>query len=113
MNRHSHGVAAMAALFVFMLTAQSEAQTAIPPGNYECWYFSRAQPGLNFAVKGGGRYTDVEGKPGTMAVGAGNKITFHGGAHNGSNAVYKGGNPPTVSFIGQSGAEAAFCQLAK
>jgi hypothetical protein len=107
------GAAALALLLPFFVTVESRAQGAIPPGNYECWYFTRAQPGLNFTVNGGGRYTDVEGKPGSIAVGAAGQITFRGGAHEGSNAVYKGGNPPTVSFVGPSGAEAAFCQLAR
>jgi hypothetical protein len=85
----------------------------VPPGSYECWYFTRAQPGLNFTVGGGGAYTDVDGKKGSMAVGRDGKIVFSGGAHDGSNAVYKGGNPPTISFVSARGAEAAFCQLAR
>src|SRR4051794_2612976 len=104
---------AAATLFLLTQSVETGAQGAIPPGKYECWYFSRAQPGLNFTVNGGGTYTDVEGKSGTISMSAGAKITFRGGAHDGSNAVYKGGNPPTISFIGQRGAEAAFCQLAR
>jgi len=89
------------------------AQAQMAVGEYECWYFTRAQPGLNFKITGAGTYTDVEGKRGTYSLGANNQITFRGGAHEGSRAVYKNIEPPTVSFIGNSGAEAAFCELAK
>jgi hypothetical protein len=84
----------------------------VPAGRYECYYFTTAQPGLNFTINGGGRYTDVEGKSGRYSV-SGGKISFSGGAHDGSPATYKGGNPPTVAFVSPRGAEAATCQLAR
>jgi hypothetical protein len=96
-----------ALLFVPISTGFVLAQ-GVPPGNYECWYFTRAQPGLSFTVNGGGAYTDVDGKKGSIALG-----NDGGGAHDGSNAVYKAGNPPTISFVSAGGAEAAFCQLAR
>ena len=101
------GLALLAAM-----PAAAQAQS-VAAGSYECWYFTRAQPGLNFAITGAGTYTDVEGKRGTFTMGAGNSIAFKGGAHEGSRAVYKAINPPTVSFIGDRGAEAAFCQLVR
>jgi hypothetical protein len=101
----------LAAAIVVATAAPAAAQMAT--GNYECWYFSRAQPGLNFTIDSQTSYTDVEGKRGTIALGAGNKLTFRGGAHEGSNAVYKALSTPTVSFIGASGSEAAFCERAK
>lgn len=100
----------VAALSVLPL-APASAQ-GVPPGSYECWYSTRAQPGLNFCITGNGSYTDVEGKRGAFSLGNGNAMSFQGGAHDGSRAVYKGGNPPTISFLGPSGNEAAFCQRA-
>jgi hypothetical protein len=102
----------LAALPVAAPLVSAHAQP-IAIGSYECWYFTRAQPGLNFRIDSATSYTDVEGKRGTIALGPGNKLTFTGGAHDGSNAVYKPLKTPQVSFIGKSGAEAAFCELAK
>ena len=101
-----------AAVVVVAPVVSAQAQT-MAIGSYECWYFTRAQAGLNFTINSATSYTDVEGKRGTLALGPGNKLTFKGGAHDGSNAVYKPLKTPTVSFIGASGAEAAFCELAK
>jgi hypothetical protein len=106
-------ISAIATPLLLVQTLGVSAQGVIPPGRYECWYFSRAQPGLNFTVNGGGSYTDVEGKPGKISLSGAGQIAFSGGAHDGSNAVYKGGNPPTISFVSPRGAEAAFCQLAR
>lgn len=104
-------VLSIAAALLASIPIVADAQS-VATGSYECWYFTRAQPGLNFRITGAGTYTDVEGKRGTFTLGAGNSMAFQGGAHEGSKAVYKNINPPTVSFIGQSGAEAAFCQRA-
>jgi hypothetical protein len=102
----------LAAVLSAASSAAVQAQT-VATGAYECWYFTRAQPGLNFNITGPGTFTDVEGKRGTFTVGTDNRMTFKGGAHEGSRAVYKPLKTPTVSFIGNSGAEAAFCELAK
>lgn len=92
-----------------VMTGPASAQE-IPSGRYECYYFTRAQSGLNFTINGGGSYTDVRGNPGHYSV-SGGRITFSGGAHDGNPARYKGGNPPKISFVNARGEEAAFCQL--
>lgn len=82
-----------------------------PAGSYECWYFSTPQPLQNFNLKGGS-YTDSSGSSGSVA-GSGGKMTFSGGKLDGQTAVYKGGNPPTISFVNGNGEEQFFCQLAQ
>jgi len=82
-----------------------------PAGSYECWYFSTPQPLQNFNLKGGS-YTDSSGAAGSVAS-SGGKMTFSGGNLDGQTAVYKGGNPPTISFINGNGEEQFFCQLAR
>ena len=82
-----------------------------PAGSYECWYFSTPQPQQNFNLKGAS-YTDASGASGSVES-SGGKLHFSGGNLNGQTAVYKGGNPPTISFIDGNGEEQFFCQLAK
>ena len=81
-----------------------------PNGRYECWFFRSARPGLNFNLLGGGRYTDVNGQAGTVAM-SGAQMTFSGAALTGQRGVYKGGNPPTVAILGPRGDEVSSCQL--
>lgn len=100
----------VAAFLIGLPVASANAQ--IPVGEYECWFFSRPQMLLNFKITGPNSYTDSEGTRGSYSLGANNQITFRGGGHDGSRAVYKNITPPTVSFIGTSG-EAAFCERAK
>ena len=68
-----------------------------PAGSYECWYFSTPQPLQNFNLKGAS-YTDSSGASGSVAS-SGGKMTFSGGTLDGQTAVYRGGNPLTISFI--------------
>jgi hypothetical protein len=82
-----------------------------PAGSYECWYFTTPQPLQNFNLKGAS-YTDSSGTSGSVAS-SGGKMTFNGGNLDGQTAVYKGGNPPTISFINGNGEERFFCQLAQ
>ena len=82
-----------------------------PGGSYECWYFSTPQPLQNFNLKGDS-YTDSSGASGSVAS-SGGKMQFSGGNLDGQTGVYKGGNPPTVSFIDANGEESFFCQLAQ
>jgi len=42
---------------------------------------------------------------------SGGNLQFSGGNLNGQAAIYKGGNPPTISFIDDNGEEPFFCQL--
>lgn len=97
---------------VLCLSSFGAKAESVATGSYECWYFTRAQPGLNFRIVADGSYMDVEGKRGNFSLAADRSMTFQGGAHDGTRAVYKGGNPPTISILGPSGKEAAFCQRA-
>ena len=100
-------------LLLCLAALPAGAQSAdVPAGSYECWYFTRAQPGLNFRIDGKGQYTDIEGKRGSYQLGADNRLVFKGGAHDGDSAVFKPLKTPTVSFLGPRGAEAAFCERA-
>ncbi len=40
-------------------------------------------------------------------------MMFSGGNLDGHAAVYKGGNPPTISFVNGNGEEQFFCQFAQ
>lgn len=97
---------------ILAIFASWSAANAQPAGKYECWYFTSPRAGLNFALLEGGRYTDVEGKSGTVTI-AGANMTFHGAGLDGTRARYKGGNPPSVSVLGPRGDEVSLCQLAR
>ncbi len=96
-------------IFAALLPEAAVAESA-PSGNYECWYFSTPQPLQNFSLKGG-TYTDASGNDGSVTS-SGGKMSFSGGNLDGQTGVYKGGNPPTISFINANGEESFFCQLA-
>ncbi|MFI4989051.1 MAG: hypothetical protein ACHQF3_16615 [Alphaproteobacteria bacterium] len=101
------------ALIVATLPIAVSAQAAdVPAGRYECWYFTRAQPGLNFTIVGGGKYTDVQGTPGSYAFSSdAARLTFKAGALDGQRATYRPGNPPSIAFLSERNTEAAVCQL--
>ena len=88
-------------------------------GPYECWFFSEPRPGLNFSVTGPSSYVGIEsGEAGEYAL-AGEALTWVSGSMSGVmpdgfTTVYqvRQGNP-TVSFVGKSGSEAAFCEKVK
>ncbi len=96
---------------VSVLIEQTAFAEDAPAGSYECWYFSTPQPLQNFNLKGT-TYTDSSGASGSVAS-SGGKMQFSGGNLNGQTAVYKGGNPPTISFIDKNSEELFFCQLAQ
>ncbi len=102
----------MAAGMVLSVVASSAFAQSIPTGRYECWYFTRPLPGLNFTLMSGGRYTDADGNPGSYNV-AGGGIGFSGGALDGQHGVYRGGTPPTIGIMGTGGRETESCQLAQ
>ena len=88
-------------------------------GTYECWYFSQAQPGLNVTVTGDTSYTALaDGSTGEYAL-SGNAITWvsglmQGAMPDGFKTLYEVRNgKPTISYVGTSGSEAAFCELAQ
>ena len=71
--------------------------------------FQHAGPLQNFTMKGASN-TDSSGATGEIEN-SGRNLQFSGGNLNGQTAVYKGGNPPTISFIDDNGEEQFFCQL--
>ena len=94
--------------------AGTAAQTGVMPGSYECWFFSQPRPGLNFEIKEGGRYVDVEGVAGTYSYDAATgQIAFRGGALDEQKAAYPNKPTPTVSFRNAQGREIAFCERAR
>ena len=100
-------VASAAAL---MLAAAPAAAGTIPNGSYECWHFSTPVMLLNFTIQPGGRYLDSDNKPGSYAMGAKNRLVFHGAGHDGNYADYTLDHRiPTVTFpVGEGGGD--FCQ---
>lgn len=79
-------------------------------GQYECRANNRARQTLNFTLQSNGRYTDANGDRGTYSF-DGRHVAFRGGALDGQRPVYQiRARRPTVSFIGSSGAETAFCE---
>ncbi len=103
-------VISLCSAFAATLPGPASAEDA-PAGRYECWYFSTPQPLQNFNLKGAS-YTDSSGASGSVES-SGGKMRFSGGNLNGQTAVYKGGNPPTISFVDGNGEEQFFCQLAQ
>jgi hypothetical protein len=108
-----------AALFVVPLAAGPVAPVlaqSVPPripiGTYGCWTYTQQRPDIAFKVTGDREYSDVRGTSGTFRL-EGGRITFSGGTLDKQLAVYNGGNPPAVSFLGPGGKEAAFCQLTR
>lgn len=95
----------------------AQAAGPMPAGVYECWGNGQAAMALNFSVTAPGQYrSTADGTPGTFQVNpANNAVTFTGllgnATANGFSTVYHAnGGIPTLSFVGQNGAEAAFCQ---
>jgi hypothetical protein len=83
----------------------------VASGAYECWFSTRAQPGLNFTIEGGGRYRDVDGAAGTYSFDrATGRLAFRGGALDGQIAAYPAKATPTVSFRNAQNREIAFCE---
>ena len=78
---------------------------AVAVGRYECYAFSGGRlvprPGLNFAITGPDRYTDVAGTPGTYTFDPSTQgITFHGGALDGQRARYNASRTPRqIAFL--------------
>ena len=79
-----------------------------PGGQLRMLVFQHAGPLQNFTMKGASN-TDLSGATGEIENSGGN-LQFSGGNY-GQTAVYKGGNPPTISFIDDNGEEQFFCQL--
>jgi hypothetical protein len=81
---------------------------SVPMGFYNCWTHTMRRPDVTFAVTGPGSYADSRGTAGTFRL-EGNRIRFSGGSLDRQLAVFKEGNPPTVSILGPGGAEDAYC----
>jgi hypothetical protein len=96
------------------------APAKVAPGNYQCWAHGAARILMNFKVIGEGRYSNEDGdeKGAFTYAAASGVVTFKGGHLDGAmpdgfKAVYQERKArPVLSFIGRSGSEAAFCELA-
>ncbi|MDP8979536.1 MAG: hypothetical protein M3O35_02975 [Acidobacteriota bacterium] len=88
----------------------------VAAGSYECWANGQARMLLNFTIRTPGQYIGSDGKPGAYSLGAGGRITFHGGALDGVlpagfyTVYYSPQGRPTVSFRNSGGSEVSFCQ---
>jgi hypothetical protein len=97
------GVFALAAMLPGVATAK-----AVPPGRYECWFYTTPQHLKDFTLSGS-TYIDASGVSGSVTI-SGNKLTFRGGNLDGRTGIYNGGNPPTISFYNADGEEVLLCQ---
>jgi hypothetical protein len=97
------GVFALAAMLPGVATAK-----AVPPGRYECWFYTTPQHLKDFTLSGSA-YTDASGVSGSVTI-SGNKLAFRGGNLDGRTGIYNGGNPPTISFYNADGEEVLLCQ---
>jgi hypothetical protein len=86
-------------------------------GSYECWAYNRARGGLNFTIRGGGQYTDSEGKTGTFSFNPADKrVQFKGGLLSDLGAgfytiYHEPQGTPTVSMRStKDGGEVSFCE---
>ena len=108
------GIAAVGFLCSLIPLVAAAQGTGIPVGKYECWNGGSARMAYNFVSWDGGRYTNTEGYPGTYELAPRTKtVTFHGAALDGQKAIYRPGNPPTVSILGPSGNAVGDCQLVR
>ena len=80
---------------------------AIVLGKYECYQLSMGElesvAMVNFTLHPGGRFTDIDGHPGTYTV-SGNWITLHGTGLNGQRLRYVQGvphshHPPNFTYV--------------
>ncbi len=97
------GVFALAAMLPGALAAK-----AVPPGRYECWFYTTPQHLKDFTLNGS-TYIDASGVSGSVTI-SGKKLTFRGGNLDGRTGIYNGGNPPTISFYNADGEEVLLCQ---
>jgi len=97
------GVFALAAMLPGVAAAK-----AVPPGRYECWFYTTPQHLKDFTLSGS-TYIDASGVSGSVTI-SGNKLTFRGGNLDGRTGIYNGGNPPTISFYNADGEEVLLCQ---
>ena len=97
------GVFALAAMLPSVLAAKG-----VPPGRYECWFYTTPQHLKDFTLKGS-TYIDASGVSGSVTI-SDKKLTFRGGNLDGRTGIYNGGNPPTISFYNADGEEVLLCQ---
>jgi len=92
------------ALGVFALAAVLPGVAAakvVPPGRYECWFYTTPQHLKDFTLKGS-TYIDASGVSGSVTI-SGNKL-------DGRTGIYNARNPPTISFYNADGEEVLLCQ---
>ena len=112
-SRRILAAAALAAACAGIAPSGAQAQSGPPAGRYECWFNGRPVLILNFTLLGGGRYADVDNKPGSYSYDAGSRVLrFSGGSLDGQRGVFHPGRTPAVYFIGPSGTENENCDFA-
>jgi hypothetical protein len=86
-------------------------------GSYECWAYNRARGGLNFTIRGGGKYIDSTGAAGTFSFNPANqRVLFKGGLLSDLGAgfytmYHEPKGTPTVSMrSNKDGGEVSFCE---
>ena len=98
---------------IALVTIAAPAFAQLPPAHYNCYYFGRPLPLMNFTITGPGQYTDAKGAPGTYSANGSGQFVFSGGNFDGQTAVFRLGNPPTIAFMGTGGRETESCQPAR
>jgi hypothetical protein len=97
------GVFALAAMLPGVVAAK-----VVPPGRYECWFYTTPQHLKDFTLKAS-TYIDASGVSGSVTI-SGNKLAFRGGKLDGRTGIYNAGNPPTISFYNADREEVLLCQ---
>lgn len=95
---------------------QPQTGRAIVLGKYECYQLSMGElesvAMVNFTLHAGGRFTDIDGHPGTYSV-SGNWVILHGTGLNGQRLRYTQGvphsnHPPNLTYV-RSGEDRESC----
>jgi hypothetical protein len=76
------GVFALAAMLPGAVAAK-----AVPPGRYECWFYTTPQHLKDFTLNGS-TYIDASGVSGSVTI-SGNELTFRGGNLDGRTGIYR------------------------
>ncbi len=89
------------------------ASSTVAAGKYSCFYYIKGTGLVNggaFTIGNGGRYSDRDGRPGTITFDAAEQIlTFHGAAYDGQRARYENQKAPTIHIMGPSGRNVLDC----
>jgi len=66
------------------------AAKVVPPGRYECWFYTTPQHLKDFTLKAS-TYIDASGVSGSVTI-SGNKLAFRGGKLDGRTGIYNAGS---------------------